>query len=251
MESSRPTNLSPNFRPRSFPMFTTVVAVAGAFALLSPSLALAAGARFGGLSIVPYASVSSSKSIKPEKAAQQKGGTDAKSTNESVNQRTTYGLKINVRLFSFVALDVSGGMNKVDNTKKVSAIRDEFDEINIRKDFNLDTENQTADFRYQEEQRLANAKILLQPRLGQVLTLKAGAGVRARQRIITISDKLDPTKSTKKTDPIRYHALATAGAAVRLFGAASAHAEYNFYFIKFPETEPHEQEVLIGFGVSI
>jgi hypothetical protein len=211
------------------------------------SLAAGQAMAQGRFTIAPYASISSSKAIKPEKA----GKKDAGATNEKVTQRTTYGLKLDVRMLSMLTFTVNGGMNKVDTTKKVTALRDEFDEIDFVKDFNLDTSNQNAQYRYAEEQRLGVAKLMLTPRLGRFLWIKAGAGVRARQRIITITDKADETKSKKVEDPIRYHAVGTAGVAVKLFGAASAHAEYNFYFIRFPETEPHEQEALIGFGVSI
>ena len=196
----------------------------------------------GRLSVVPYASVSSTKAIKPN---QKKD-----SSEETVNQKTTYGLKIDVRLFSLLQLSVQGGVNNTDKTKKVTALRDEYGEIELQKDLDLDTSNPKNEYRYQEEQRLASAKLFLTPRLGRFLWIKAGGGVRARQRLISTTDKVTDTK-TSLTDPIRYHAVATAGAGVRLFQGVSAHAEYNFTFIKFPKTEPHEQEVLVGFGVSI
>lgn len=225
-----------------------LVAAAAACAVISV-LAPAQAFAQGRLSIVPFASVSSSKAIKPDKAGKTKDDSAASST-ESVNQRTTYGLKIDIRLLSFVTFNLQGGVNNVDNTKKVSGLRDEFKEINIVEDLNLNPDDQRAEYRYQEEQRLASAKLLLTPRLGKFLWLKAGGGVRARQRLISVTDKATDTKQNIE-DPIRYHAVATAGAGVRLFRAMSAHAEYNFYFIQFPETEPHEQEVLVGFGVSI
>jgi hypothetical protein len=223
------------------------------FSTLAPvvMLTLVSGQAFaqGRLSIVPFASVSSSKAIKPDKVGKTKDES-ATSSTESVNQRTTYGLKIDVRLLSFLSFNLQGGVNNVDNTKKVTGLRDEFKEINIVEDLNLNPDNQNAEYRYQEEQRVASAKLLLTPRLGRFLWLKAGGGVRARQRLISVTDKATDTKQTIQ-DPIRYHAVATAGAGVKLFRAMSAHAEYNFYFIKFPDTEPHEQEVLVGFGVSI
>ena len=196
----------------------------------------------GRLSIVPYASVSSSKSIKPTKSK------DA--SEESVNQRTTYGLKIDVRLLSVVSLQVQGGVNQLDKTKKQSAVRDEFKEIDFEKDLNLDTGDASHQYRYQEEQRLGVAKLVLSPRLGKYLWVRAGAGVRARQRMISVTDKVKEEKTSIK-DPIRYHAVGSAGIGIRLFGATSAQVEYNFYFMKFPKTQPHEQEVSVGFAVSI
>jgi hypothetical protein len=213
----------------------TAVAVL-ALCVSTPALAM------GRFSIVPYASVSSTKAIKPSESKD--------SSEESINQRTTYGLKIDVRLFSLLTFSLQGGTNVIDKTKKQSAVRDEFKEIDFEKDLNLDTTDPKHEYRYQEEQRLGTAKLLITPRLGRYLWLKVGGGVRARQRLINLTDKENNQKVSIK-DPIRYHAVATAGAGVRLFSSVSAQAEYNFTFIKFPKTEPHEQEVLVGFGISI
>jgi hypothetical protein len=212
------------------------------FASLLTVFASAPALASGRLSIVPYASMSSTKEIKPSESKD--------SSEESINQRTTYGLKIDIRLFSLLTFSLQGGTNAIDKTKKQSAVRDEFKEIDFEKDLNLDTSNPKHEYRFQEEQRLATAKLLITPHLGQYLWIKAGGGVRARQRLISVTDKVNNVK-TSITDPIRYHAVATGGVGVRLFRAMSAQAEYNFTFIKFPETEPHEQEVLVGFGISI
>ena len=201
------------------------------------------------LSLVPFASVSSTKAIKPASAGKKDGGASTSST-ESVTQRTTYGLRLDVRLSRLFALSVSGGTNVVDQTKKAVAVRDEFGDINFQKDANVDPSNQNAEYRYKEEQRLGVAKLVIQPMLTSWLTVKASAGVRARQRLIDVEDKTKATTSHIK-DPIRYNAVAGTGLSARLLRAFTAHIEYNFYFIKFPKTQPHEQEALIGFGVSI
>jgi hypothetical protein len=76
------------------------------------------------------------------------------------------------------------------------------------------------------------------------------AGVRARQRIIKSENKL--TGEVKNVnDPIRFHPTATAGGSIKLGGMARLSVDYSFYFLKFPETNPHEQEVTIGMGVSL
>jgi hypothetical protein len=202
--------------------------------------ALAAGA----LSIGPYASVSSSKAIKPKVK-------EANTAEETTTQRTTYGVKVDLRLSKLFTLGVNVGTNKVDTTKKASAMRDEFGEIDYEKDLNVDPNNQGGEYRYQEEQRLGTAQLIINPALwpGKIW-IKAGAGVRARQRLLSIEDTATD-KSEKLTDKIRYHALATAGLQLRLLRAISAGIEYKFYFIKAPELEPHEQEALVTFGLQI
>lgn len=204
---------------------------------------------FGRVSIGPYASVSSTKAIKPDKVGKDKES-DASTATETVTQRTTYGLKIDVRLSKLFQLNVNGGVNAIDQTKKPVAMRDEYGDIDFQKDANVDPNAQSEEYRYKEEQRLATAKLSIAPMVTKWLSVMASAGVRARQRLIDVENKA--TGEVKKIeDPIRYHAVAGAGFKARLLRAFTAHAEYNFYFLKFPETEPHEQEVVVGFGVSI
>jgi hypothetical protein len=200
------------------------------------------------LQIVPYASVSSTKSIKPNKVGKKESTTVA--TEETVAQRTTYGLRMNVRMGRLFNLQIQGGTNKLDQTRKASAMRDEYGDIDFTKDANVDTSAQDATYKYSEEQRLAQVMLSMQPSLGKMLKVKLGAGVRARERFLKITDNAAGTQ-TDLHDPIRYNAVASAGFQARLLRALSATAEYNFYFLKFPKTEPHEQEVLIGFGFQL
>jgi hypothetical protein len=226
-------------KPRHLSLF--VLLAPFSLSLLWENDALAAG-RF---LISPYASSSSSKAIKPNKSKT--------AADETVTQRTTYGLKIDIGLFRFLSFQVGVGTNKVDTTRKSKTMRDEFGEIKLE-DSNLDLQ-QDGEYKYKEEQRLATAKFLFSPRIGQMLTLKAGAGVRARQRLLSLSEpeKEDGSPGIQQNikDPIRYHALASAGLSIRLLKAFSFGAEYNFYFMKFPKIEPHEQEVAISAGVQI
>ena len=200
------------------------------------------------LQIVPYASVSSTKAIKPNKVGKKDSTSTA--TEETVAQRTTYGLRINVRMSRLFNLQIQGGTNKLDQTRKASAMRDEYGDIDFTKDANVDTTAQNATYTYNEEQRVGQVMLSMQPSLGKILKVKIGAGVRARERFLNVTDKATETK-TSIHDPIRYNAVASAGFNARLLKAFSTTAEYNFYFLKFPKTEPHEQEVLIGFGFQL
>ena len=205
---------------------------------LDTESALASG-RF---SIGPFASVSSTKSIKPS--------ADKESSDEVATQRATYGVKLGIGLGRLFSLDIKAGVNEVDRTKKASAMRDEFGDIDFDKDANVDPSSQDATYRYQESQKQGTARLLISPRLFRMVWLDVGAGVRARKRDVMVTDEAAGTKQTID-DPIRYHAIGTAGLRFRLLRAFSGNIEYNFYFLKFPELEPHEQEVAIGFGVSI
>ena len=200
------------------------------------------------LQIVPYASVSSTKAIKPNKVGKKDSTSNA--TEETVAQRTTYGLRINVRMSRLFNLQIQGGTNKLDQTRKASAMRDEYGDIDFTKDANVDTTAQNATYTYNEEQRVGQVMLSMQPSLGKILKVKIGAGVRVRERFLNVTDKATETK-TSIHDPIRYNAVASAGFNARLLKAFSATAEYNFYFLKFPKTEPHEQELLIGFGFQL
>jgi hypothetical protein len=199
------------------------------------------GLAFGRFSVGPYASVSSSKGIKASSDS---------SSEETVTQRTTYGLKVGVGFMRWFGLDIKVGVNDVDQTKKSVALRDEFGEIDFEKDANVDPNQQDAEYRYQESQKLGVAKLMFKPRLFSVLWLNVGGGVRARKRDVVITQKPDGTEE-KIDDPIKYHAVASAGLGFRLLRSFTGSIEYDFYFMKFPETEPHEQEVTVSFGVSI
>ncbi len=214
----------------------TLVAIFGLAALSDNALA---ASRF---TVGPFASVSSTKSIKPT--------ADKESSEEVVTQRTTYGLRIGVGLSRFFGLDIKGGVNEVDRTKKAVAMRDEFGDIDFQKDANVNPDDQNATYRYQESQKVGTAKLVFSPRLFSFVWLNVGAGVRARKRDLTVTDSVAGTKQVID-DPIRYHAIGSAGLGFRLLRAFTGSIEYSFYFLKFPELEPHEQEVAVSFGVSI
>lgn len=227
--------------------FTAVIALGA----LTVSGLFVQTAQAGPVQIMPYASVSSTKALKPNKVGTKQSSTEV--TEETVAQRTTYGLRINVRMSRLFNLQIQGGTNKLDQTRKASAMRDEYGDIDFSKDANVDTSAQDAEYIYSEEQRVGQVLLSMQPRIGKRnnrIGIKIGAGVRARERFLNITDKATDTK-TDIHDPIRYHAVASAGVQARLLKAFTANIEYNFFFLKFPETEPHEQEVLIGFGVQI
>lgn len=228
-----------------------VLSVSAVLGFMIAAFAKPETAHAGPVQIMPYASVSSTKAIKPNQVGKKQSSSEA--TEETVAQRTTYGLRINIRMSRLFNLQIQGGTNKLDQTRKASAMRDEYGDIDFSKDANVDTTAQDAEYIYSEEQRIGQVMLSIQPRIGKKnnrIQVKIGAGVRARERFLNITDKANDTK-TNIHDPIRYHAVANAGFQARLLKAFTTNIEYNFYFLKFPKTEPHEQEVLIGFGVQI
>jgi hypothetical protein len=230
---------------------SAILPIAAALGVLCVSGLASQVAQAGPVQIMPYASVSSTKAIKPNKVGTKQSSTEA--TEETVAQRTTYGVRINIRMSRLFNLQIQGGTNKLDQTRKASAMRDEYGDIDFSKDADVDISSQDAEYTYSEEQRLGQVMLSMQPRIGKKnnrIGLKIGAGVRARERFLSVTDKTTDTK-TDIHDPIRYHAVANAGIQARLLKAFSASIEYNFFFLKFPQTEPHEQEVLVGFGVQI
>jgi hypothetical protein len=229
--------------------YMAAMAFAGTF--LFPVLAEAKAIRAGALTVAPYAAVSSTKAIAPDKVKMSSDGESESSATETVTQRVTYGLKLDLRLGRLFVFSANGGVNKMDQSKKSVAMRDEYGDIDFAKDANVDMSNSDATYRYKEEQRVGNVQLTIAPQLvKRLLWVKVGAGVRARQRLISITDELAGT-SKSITDPIRYSPAAVAGVGTNLLGAISASIEYKFYFPKFPKTEPHEQEVLMSVGMSI
>jgi hypothetical protein len=225
--------------PKSF-LFTlgNILGLTGLSCLLFAEDGFASG-RFN---IGPFASVSSTKGIKPS--------ADKESSEEVTTQRTTYGVKVGLGLGRLFNLDIKAGVNEVDRTKKAAAMRDEFGDIDFEKDANVDPAAQDATYRYKESQKLGTARLLISPRLFSMVWMDVGAGVRVRKRDVTVSDDAAGTKQVID-DPIRYHAIGSAGVRFRLLRSFTGNVEYSFYFLNFPEIEPHEQEVAIGFGVSI
>ncbi len=85
--------------------------------------------------MAPFASVSSTKAIAPDKVKMSSSGTSSSSAaTETVTQRVTYGLKLDLRLGKLLVFSANGGVNKVDTTKKSVAMRDEYGDIDFATD---------------------------------------------------------------------------------------------------------------------
>jgi hypothetical protein len=202
---------------------------------------LSSQVTYAGISIEPYVSVSSKKAIKPAKA----GSTTA---DETVTQRTTYGIRGSVSFWRLMKFQLAVGQNKLDTTTKTSEVVDEFEEIDFEKDLNMDTSDQDADVKTSEIQRKASAAFVLDPSFW-IFIMRLKAGVQATQRLMTLQQGENPEESYES--PITYKPVASVGLGVRLGRSMYAMAEYGAFFYKFPETEPFEREVTISYGISL
>ena len=197
------------------------------------------------ISIDPYVTVSSQKTIKPDKV----GATStAKTETSTTKQRTTYGIKASLGLTKALKVQVGVGTNSLTTTSKSSEIVDEYGEIDLKKELSVDTSTPTRDVKVTETQKKANATVIVDPSFGPLI-LRAKAGVVATQRALKKEEDGATTKDY--LSPITYKPTAGAGAGIKLSSRTQFVAEYSFYFYKFPDTKKFEREVTINFGVSL
>jgi hypothetical protein len=207
----------------------------------SKALAQRGGGGSSRISIDPYVSVSSTKAIKAD-------AKDKSKENETIKQRTTYGVRANVTLLGrFFKFQLGLGQNQLATTQKQSEVKDEFGEIDLQSDLNMSTEEPDKEIKIVETQRIGTASFVLDPSFS-IFIMRAKAGVRATQRLF--SKEESGQEKVEFEGPITYKPLASAGAGVRLGRTMYFMAEYGFYFYKFPETEPFEREVSVSYGVS-
>jgi hypothetical protein len=209
--------------------------------ILAAWMAFSASAAIAEITIAPYASVSSTKTLKPTKG-------DKSTETETIKQRQTYGLRLGIGLFRALKFQLSGGQNKLTTTEKTLAAKDEYGEIDYEQDLEMSTEDPEKEIRITETQNLATAALIIDPRF-KYLIIRGKAGVVARQRTLVKEEQDKDTVTVKP--PITYKPQLGFGLGIRLGAKTFAVAEYDFYLYKFPEPEPFERSVTISFGVSI
>lgn len=199
------------------------------------------------ISIEPFASVSSTKQIKPNKAGSSKSSTTAGTETETIKQRTTYGVKGSLSFFRIMKFQLGVGTNKLETTSKTSEAVDDYGEIDFEKDLNMDTSSPDTEVKITETQNKASATLVLDPSFW-IFMLRAKAGVVATQRKFTKeTEGLDPESYTS---PISYKPTCGAGAGLRLSSQMYFLAEYSLLLYKFPERSPFEREVSVSYGLS-
>ena len=192
-----------------------------------------------GITVEPFVTVSSTKSIKPKGSGQEE---------ENVKQRNTYGVRGSVSFFRLFKLGLSLGQNETINTVKTQKAVDEFAEIDIKADANLDTSSADKEAKITEVQRIGRVTVSIDPSFW-IFILRVQAGVQARQRFLKVEENAE-VKARLAPGPT-YAPLAKAGLGIRFTPRTYFIMDYGFIFPKFPETEPFECEVGVAFSVSI
>jgi hypothetical protein len=209
--------------------------------ILAAAIFCAAPTAIAEITIAPFASISSTKTLKPTKG-------DKSTETETIKQRQTYGLRLGIGLFRALKFQLSVGQNKLTTTEKTLAAKDEYGEIDYEQDLDMSTEDPEKEIRITETQNLASTAFIVDPRF-KYLIMRGKAGVVARQRTV-VKEELGKDTVTINP-PITYKPQLGFGLGIRLGAKTFAVAEYDFYLYKFPETEPFERSVTISFGVSI
>jgi hypothetical protein len=201
----------------------------------------AAGTARGGIEIAPYVSIKSTKSISPDK--KHSGSEDS-----SEVERKEGGLRFGLSFFSLFKLQLSAGQSRTTTTTTVQKAVDAYGDINYQQDLNMDTSDQNASVTQIETQRNGRLNIVLNPSFS-IFILKAQAGVTAMQRLITVEQTGDPTKTT--TLGPTYKPNSGFGFGIKLSPLTYCMAEYNMYHYAFPKLEPFEREVLVTYAVGL
>lgn len=216
--------------------------------LLALSLiSLASEQAHARISIEPFASVSSTKTIKPNKAG--KNSEKPADTETSITkQRTTYGLRATIGMFRLLKFQVGVGTNELATTTKVSQAVDDYEEIDYQKDLNMDTSDPDAEVKVTERQKKGTATLIVDPSFS-IFILRGKAGVVATQR--ELEKEQTGSTATKYTSPITYKPTLGGGAGIKFGPSMYFIAEYSFFLYKFPEKSPFEREVTVTYGVSL
>jgi len=199
--------------------------------------ALHAGSLQAGIIFEPYYSFSSTKSIMP----QHSSGTQT----ETISKREEKGLRAGLSFYRLWKLVASVGESYHVSTSSVSALKDEYGEIDFSQDLNSSTSGQQQ--KKKEFQRRASVNLSLDPSFS-IFIMRAKLGVVARQRLIELF--VDDVSVAKENPQPTYKPQAGAGFGIKFTPNIYALAEYGFYFYKFPETKPFERELTVSYGFS-
>ncbi|HYX36462.1 MAG TPA: hypothetical protein VE954_25425 [Oligoflexus sp.] len=194
------------------------------------------------VTISPYVSIKSTKSVTPGKKA---SGTE----NESLKQRQEYGIQASVSFWRLFKTQLAVGQSRTTTTSKVSEAKDEYGKIDFAQDLNMDTDQPDNEVKITETQRVGKFSLLLDPSFS-IFILRFKIGVTAMQRIIE-KDELG-LPSTSITVGPKYNPHSGFGAGIRFSPRMFFMAEYNFFHYNYPtQIEPFERELSVSYNVSI
>jgi hypothetical protein len=209
--------------------------------VLGLGMSLVASSAQAGITVSPYVSIRSTKSIKP-------GAKSSGTETETIKQRQEAGVRGGITFWRLFGLHLGVGQSTLTTTEKVQEAVDEYGEIDYEKDLNMSTENPENEIKITEVQRNAKLTVSIDPGFW-IFILRAKAGVTAQQRILTT----EVTGEEPRTDEFgpTYKPHSGFGFGVRFTPQFYAIAEYNMNHYKFPEIEPFEREVSVSFAVNL
>jgi len=212
--------------------FAKLIIITGLL-VLAPSV-------YAGISVSPYVSIKSTKSIKPQSA----GSSSASKTK----QRQEYGVRGSVSFWRLFSLQVGVGQSTLTTTEKSVDAVDEYDQIDLKKDGDLNTDDPDSEFKMTETQDVAKATVILDPGFW-IFIARFKAGVTAKQRTVKV-EELGKDAVTIKPGPT-YNPHSGFGLGVKLGRTMKFMIESSFEHYKFPEIEPFEREVSVSFSVNL
>ena len=195
---------------------------------------------FAGIMFEPYYSYRSTKSLNPNR--------DEGTETEKIKNREEKGIRAGLSFFSLLKVTASVGESFTVTTTTDKEIVDEYDEIDIQADLNVDPDAETKEVKKKETDTRASLTFSFDPSFS-IFIARAKAGVTARQRIVKVFE--NDTQVLHDEPPITYKPTAGIGFGVKFSYNMYAIAEYSFYFYKFPETEPFERALSLNIGFSI
>ncbi len=212
----------------------TVTVLFAVMALSYGSSALA------GVSVTPYVSVRSTKSVRPDKKNKEQ-------ENETIKQHQEYGVRFGVSFWRLFKFDLGLGQSQLTTTQKTSQVADEYGEIDYEKDLNMDTSDPENLIKITETQRRARLSLIVDPSFS-IFILRAKVGVTAQQRLIDTEATGQEKQSVVHGPTYKPHS--GVGAGIRFTPRMYAMAEYSAYHYKFPEIEPFERELTVSYSIS-
>jgi hypothetical protein len=210
--------------------------------LVAATFLLVNSDAWAGLTISPYVSIKSTKSVTP-------GKTNKNQEGETIKQRQEYGINASLSFWRLFKTQLSVGQSKQTTTSKVSAVTDEYGKIDLSKDLNMDTDQPDNEVKLTETQRVGKFSLLVDPSFS-IFILRFKIGVTAMQRIIE-KEEMGVEPATLTVGPT-YNPHSGFGAGIRFTPRMYFMAEYNFFHYNYPtKIEPFERELAVSYNVSI
>jgi hypothetical protein len=211
-------------------------------AALASALLLVSSSAWARVTISPYVSIKSTKSVTP-------GKKDSSKENETIKQRQEYGIQASVSFWKLFKTQLSVGQSQLTTTSKVSEAKDEYGKIDFASDLNMNTDQPDNEVTIKETQRVGKFSLLLDPSFS-IFIMRFKIGVTAMQRIIE-KDELGAEPTTITVGP-KYNPHSGFGAGIRFSPRMYFMAEYNFFHYDYPtKIEPFERELSVSYNVSI